>query len=56
MQLYNASNVKAISGNTVSTRTTVKITSLINGVKPFKILLHFSHNITELKFEGTGIP
>ena len=55
VQLYNASNV-AISGNTVSTAQPVKITSLINGVNHLKLTTTSLNNITELKFEGTGIP
>lgn len=55
VQLYNSSNV-AISGNTVSTATAVKITSLINGVNHLKLTTTSLTNITELKFEGTGIP
>ena len=55
VQLYNNSNV-AISGNTVSTPTSVKITSLANGVNHLKLTSTSLTNITELKFEGTGIP
>ncbi len=55
VQLYNNSNA-AISGNTVSSATAVKITSLINGVNHLKLTTTSLTNITELKFEGTGIP
>lgn len=55
VQLFNSSGV-AISGNTVSTAQPVKITSLVNGVNHLKLSTTSLNNITELKFEGTGIP
>jgi choice-of-anchor A domain-containing protein len=55
VQLYNNSNV-ALSGNTVSSSQGVKITSLINGVNHLKLTTTSLTNISEFKFEGTGIP
>jgi hypothetical protein len=55
VQLYNSSG-SAISGNTVSSAQNVKITSLVNGVNHLKLSTTSLNNITELKFEGTGIP
>lgn len=55
VQLYNNSNV-AISGNNVTAATAVKITSLIDGINHLKLTSTSLTNITELKFEGTGIP
>ncbi|MBK7008866.1 MAG: Ig-like domain-containing protein [Saprospiraceae bacterium] len=55
VQLYNSSGA-AISGNTVSSAQNVKITSLVNGVNHLKLSTTSLNNITEFKFEGTGIP
>lgn len=55
VQLYNSSG-SATSGNTVSSAQNVKITSLVNGVNHLKLSTTSLNNITELKFEGTGIP
>ena len=55
VQLYNSSGV-AITGNTVGSAQNVVISSLTDGVNHLKLTPTSLNNITELKFQGTGIP